>query len=132
MAPVEAPERVGWRRGDPASALLTREWLITNGLGGYASGTLAGVPTRRYHGPLVAALPAPLGRTLMLNHLAETWLLSKDADGADGADGGSTEVVPLTALDPAPSDQSPTPTPLLPSALALFRLVNGRPWRRAC
>lgn len=51
--------------------LLMREWLVSNGLGGYASGTLSGVVTRRYHGPLVAALPAPLGRTLMLNHLSE-------------------------------------------------------------
>ena len=39
-----------------------REWLVTNGLGGYASGTVAGVLTRRYHGMLVASLPAPLGR----------------------------------------------------------------------
>ena len=39
-----------------------REWLVTNGLGGYASGTVAGVVTRRYHGLLVASLPAPLGR----------------------------------------------------------------------
>ena len=45
------------------------EWLVTNGLGGYASGTVAGVVTRRYHGILVAALPAPLGRMVMLNHL---------------------------------------------------------------
>src|SRR3954471_11368069 len=52
-------------------SLWTREWLVTNGLGGYASGTLAGVLTRRYHGLLIAALPAPLGRTMMLNHLAE-------------------------------------------------------------
>ena len=41
--------------------------MVTNGLGGYAAGTLAGVPTRRSHGLLIAALPAPLGRTLMLN-----------------------------------------------------------------
>ncbi len=54
----------------PAS-LLTREWLITNGLGGYASGTLSGAPTRRYHGLLVAAQPAPLGRMLMLCQLEE-------------------------------------------------------------
>ncbi len=52
-------------------ALARREWLVTNGLGGYASGTLAGIPTRRYHGLLVAALPAPLGRTLMLGQLSE-------------------------------------------------------------
>ncbi|MBA3231522.1 MAG: glycogen debranching enzyme family protein [Acidobacteria bacterium] len=48
-----------------------REWLVTNGLGGFAAGTVAGVVTRRYHGLLVAALPAPLGRTIMLNHLLE-------------------------------------------------------------
>jgi predicted glycogen debranching enzyme len=48
-----------------------REWLVTNGLGGYAAGTVAGVMTRRYHGLLIAALPAPLGRFVMLNHLLE-------------------------------------------------------------
>ena len=48
-----------------------REWLVTNGLGGYASSTVAGVVTRRYHGLLIAALPAPLGRCMMLNHLLE-------------------------------------------------------------
>jgi predicted glycogen debranching enzyme len=51
--------------------LLTREWLVTNGLGGYASGTVAGVATRRYHGLLVAALPAPLGRCVMLGQVHE-------------------------------------------------------------
>jgi predicted glycogen debranching enzyme len=51
--------------------LLGREWLVTNGLGGYASGSIAGVATRRYHGLLVAALPAPQGRVIMLNHLGE-------------------------------------------------------------
>ncbi len=48
-----------------------REWLVTNGLGGYAAGTVAGMLTRRYHGMLVASLPAPLGRMVMLNHLLE-------------------------------------------------------------
>ena len=48
-----------------------REWLVTNGLGGYASGTVAGVMTRRYHGLLIAALPAPIGRLVMFNHLLE-------------------------------------------------------------
>ena len=50
---------------------LNYEWLVTNGLGGYASGTLSGVITRRYHGYLVAALPAPFGRIMMLNDLVE-------------------------------------------------------------
>src|SRR5690349_18819927 len=45
------------------------EWLVTNALGGYASGTMTGLVTRRFHGYLVAALPAPRGRTMMLNHL---------------------------------------------------------------
>ena len=40
--------------------LLSREWLVTNGLGGFASGTISGAITRRYHGLLIAALPAPL------------------------------------------------------------------------
>jgi predicted glycogen debranching enzyme len=52
-------------------AMSTREWLVTNGLGGYASGTVSGVITRRYHGVLIAALPAPLGRIVMLSHVAE-------------------------------------------------------------
>jgi predicted glycogen debranching enzyme len=51
--------------------LLSREWLVTNGLGGYASGTIGGVTTRRYHSLLNAALPSPLGRTNMFNHISE-------------------------------------------------------------
>src|ERR1700753_3961410 len=51
---------------------LESEWIITNGIGGYASGTLAGINTRRFHGWLIAALPAPHGRTMMLNQVAET------------------------------------------------------------
>jgi predicted glycogen debranching enzyme len=50
---------------------LGEEWLVTNGLGGYASGTVAGIATRRYHGLLVAALPAPLGRTMLLDEITE-------------------------------------------------------------
>ena len=52
----------------------SREWLVTNGIGGYASGTVAGLLTRRYHGLLVAALKPPLGRTLLLAKLDETVL----------------------------------------------------------
>ena len=49
-----------------------REWLVTNGIGGFASGTVAGSLTRRYHGLLVAALHPPLGRTLLVSKLDET------------------------------------------------------------
>lgn len=48
-----------------------REWLVTNGIGGYACGTLAGMLTRHYHGLLVAALKPPLERTLLLAKLDE-------------------------------------------------------------
>ena len=47
------------------------EWLVTNGIGGFASGTISGVLARRYHGLLFAALKPPLGRTLLLSKLAE-------------------------------------------------------------
>ena len=62
-----------WKPGErpELAGLLEREWLVTNGLGGYASGTLCGVATRRYHGLLIAAHPAPLGRVMMVNHLWE-------------------------------------------------------------
>lgn len=48
-----------------------REWLVTNGIGGYASGTIAGLVTRGYHGLLVAALKPPLQRTLLVTKLDE-------------------------------------------------------------
>jgi predicted glycogen debranching enzyme len=58
-------------RATEPEVLLTREWLVTNGLGGYAAGTISGIPTRRYHGFLVAALPAPFGRMMLLPQLSE-------------------------------------------------------------
>ncbi|MEK6373589.1 MAG: amylo-alpha-1,6-glucosidase [Acidobacteriota bacterium] len=81
--------QLGWRRGEPVDAMLAREWLVTNALGGYASGTIGGACARRFHGLLIAALPAPLGRTMMFNHLEETlegpgglcWKLSGDENG---------------------------------------------------
>ncbi len=51
---------------------LRKEWLETNGLGGFASSTIAGLHTRRYHGLLVAATKPPAGRLLMLSKLEET------------------------------------------------------------
>ena len=51
---------------------IAHEWLVTNGRGSYASGTVAGTNTRRYHGLLVAALRPPLGRTLLVAALDTT------------------------------------------------------------
>ncbi|MBV9265524.1 MAG: glycogen debranching enzyme family protein [Acidobacteriaceae bacterium] len=58
--------------------LTEKEWLVTNGLGGYASGTLGGTLTRVFHGYLISALPSPLGRTMMLNDILENVILSDD------------------------------------------------------
>jgi predicted glycogen debranching enzyme len=79
---IEAdPVLVGYVRGtSPPETLAEREWLVANGIGGYASGTIAGVIRRRYHGLLIAGLHNPLGRTMMLNQLTE-WL--ELADGRE-------------------------------------------------
>jgi predicted glycogen debranching enzyme len=66
------------RRADES---LHREWLVTNGIGGYASATLATANTRRYHALLVAALTPPLGRAVLLSKLEET-LIVTDAAGS--------------------------------------------------
>ena len=94
--------------------LAEREWLITNGLGGYASGTLLGAITRRYHGLLIAALPAPLGRVMMLNQLTEYLELP---------DGRQIEL--SSGLGFNESSESPGF-----ASLAEFRLEDGVPvWR---
>jgi predicted glycogen debranching enzyme len=56
--------------GDLAAA-ESREWLVTNGIGGYASGTIAGSQTRRYDALLVAALQPPVGRTQLVSAIDE-------------------------------------------------------------
>ena len=63
---------MSWDAAQPSrEILLNREWLVTNGLGGYASGTVSGAISRKYHGILIAALPAPLGRMVMWSHVSE-------------------------------------------------------------
>ena len=57
--------------GDDPAALLAREWLVTNGRGGYAMGTPAGRNDRRYHGLLVAATAPPVGRIVALNQVLD-------------------------------------------------------------
>jgi predicted glycogen debranching enzyme len=68
---------------DNLLAAVRREWLVANGLGGYASGTIVGPLTRRYHGLLVAALAPPVERTVLmagavewLTYLGRRWSLS--------------------------------------------------------
>jgi len=101
---------------EPDGPMPRREWLVTNGLGGYASGTVAGVVTRRYHGLLIASLPAPLGRVVMLNHLLERVRI---AGGETLWLGDEDEVAGPNAADRA-------------GHLAEFRLELGLPvWRYA-
>ena len=57
---------------------IKKEWLITNGLGGYASSTVLGVNTRKYHGLLVAALHPPGDRTVCLSKLDEDIIVGDD------------------------------------------------------
>src|SRR3954471_13219737 len=70
---VELVRRISGATADLAGQtdLLNDEWLVTNGLGGYASATVAGMCRRRYHALLIAGLPAPLGRIVMLSHLTQ-------------------------------------------------------------
>lgn len=57
-------------------AATRREWLETNGVGGFASATIAGANTRRYHGLLTAAVKPPLGRVTMLSKFEETLIVN--------------------------------------------------------
>jgi len=91
-----------WPRRD-----IRREWLVTNGLGGYASGTLDGVFTRRYHGLLIATLPT--GRTMLLNGLAERLRFPDRSVGYLGAE----ELTGVTSEKVFPVTE--------------FRLENGLP-----
>ena len=76
-----------------------KEWLVTNGLGGYASGTVSGEITRRFHGLLIAALPNPLGRLMLLNGLSERLEFPDHSvyyTGAEDLSGAaSSEILPL-------------------------------------
>src|SRR5207302_8449228 len=87
---------VPWDKAAHSRELLrSREWLVTNGLGGFASRTIAGAVTRRYHGLLIAALPTPHGRTVMWSHVSE-FLRFPDDDvvslGAEERAGGQLDL----------------------------------------
>ena len=89
--------------------LLYYEWLITNGLGGYACGSVSGTPMRRYHSLLNAALSNPYGRTVMLNYVRDVVILPD-----------KSEVV-ISSHRANPEEQ----TNVLPPKE--FRLENGLP-----
>jgi len=70
---VDSPNCLGFGREITRDLAVggAREWLCTNGLGGFASGTVAGPLSRRYHGLLVGALTPPVGRTLLVAKIDE-------------------------------------------------------------
>jgi predicted glycogen debranching enzyme len=75
-ATVTLPEFV--RDGSPAT--VQTEWLLTNGLGGYAMGTVSCTPTRRYHALFIPSLHPPVQREVMLHSLAETVIIAPGTD----------------------------------------------------
>jgi len=91
--------------------LDSREWLLTNGLGSFASGTVCDARTRTYHGWLVAALDPPGHRTLLLSHLdaslelAEaTWALSTNFwDGGKQIEPNGYQLLQSFQLEPVPT-----------------------------
>ncbi len=91
MSARSAAVHLAWRRGDDPERLHGREWLVTNGLGGYASGSVLGIPTRRYHGLFVPNLAQPKGRHVLISHLDEEVVVGGHAarlGGAEFANGG--------------------------------------------
>jgi predicted glycogen debranching enzyme len=115
---TELVRRLRWDSTDEGrQALVSKEWLVTNGLGGYASGTVAGGLTRRYHALLIAALPTPFGRTVMLNALWERlrWPDGRAISLENLVDTGDGKEFETTAY------------------LTAFRLEQGLPvWEYAC
>ncbi|MBW4663915.1 MAG: amylo-alpha-1,6-glucosidase [Chroococcus sp. CMT-3BRIN-NPC107] len=75
--------------------LDTREWLLTNGLGSFASGTVSDARTRTYHGWLVAALNPPRSRTLLFSHLEASLEVNGETRGLGTNFWGSGIVEPL-------------------------------------
>jgi glycogen debranching enzyme len=76
-----APSPLFVRDGSAGLDHLSRtEWLLTNGLGGFAMGTASGVPTRRYHAWLVAALKPPVGRVVTLSGAIEQLVIHDDRE----------------------------------------------------
>ena len=112
------PETISFGREMTGTLSLseTQEWLITNGIGGYGSGTVSGVLTRRYHGLLIAALKPPLGRTLLAAKLDEEVIYDENEYALSANRWNSQEVSPEGYRN-----------------IESFYLLNGIPtWNFAC
>ena len=113
----------------------SREWLQTNGLGGWCSSTISGAHTRRYHGLLVIATRPPVGRVVLLSHLDETLIFDDHRFDlgcgifSDAIHPQGYHLLHSFALDPVPSwayalsqDASPKPR----AFFALSPLISAR------
>jgi predicted glycogen debranching enzyme len=69
------PIEFNWAICGDLGEACSREWLETNGIGGFACSTIAGLNTRRYHALLTAATKPPVGRVVLLSKLEETLVL---------------------------------------------------------
>lgn len=91
--------------------LDTREWLLTNGLGSFASGTVCDARTRTYHGWLIAAIDPPGNRTLLLSHLdaslevgGESWAISTNFwNGGKNIEPIGYQLLQSFGIDPVPT-----------------------------
>ena len=88
---------------------MKTDWLVTNGLGGYASSTVLGLNTRKYHGLLVAALNPPVDRHVLLTKLNET-ILKKGKKYDLGANETQSGTQPQNAIFPHSFSLTPLPT----------------------
>ena len=102
-----------------------REWLETDGLGGFASGTVSGLRTRRYHGLLVAATTPPTGRMVLVSGVDVTvetpggrWSLSTQRYAPDVTGGDGERHIESFANGSTAQSNDPWPT-------WIFRLPDG-------
>jgi len=87
--------------GLPIDELLAKQWLLTNGLGGYSASTIAGCNTSGYHGLLVGALSPPVRRVMSLSNCLEMLIFGRlrDQNGSDTTEGDSESVIELSTFE---------------------------------
>ncbi len=111
-------------------AALRREWFLTNGLGGFASGTPLAIPQRRYHAWLIGALRPPVGRVVGLSSMVETVVLKPvaGATASSGAGSGGEQRIDFSSFafpsNPEPSragEQGGPPQVFSPSGYSYLR-----------
>jgi predicted glycogen debranching enzyme len=108
---------------------IQTEWLATNGLGGYASGTVAGANARKYHGYLVVAAKPPVQRYVVLSRVEDSVILG---NAADSLAGGKTSAGPGSGggvYDLSTDEFSDIIHPQGYKNLISFELAHGPTWR---